>query len=64
MIQNSPARTDSFDHGMALEIQDPIAAGVSLRRIASAGEIIGTALYLAGEASSYLNGELLVLDGG
>ena len=27
-------------------------------------EIVGTALYLASDASSYLNGDLLVLNGG
>ena len=56
--------TDSFHHGTPLEMQEHIAASVALRRIASADEIIGTALFLASEASSYLSGELLVLDGG
>jgi NAD(P)-dependent dehydrogenase (short-subunit alcohol dehydrogenase family) len=56
--------TDSFHHGTPLETQEHIAANVSLRRIASADEIVGTALFLASEASSYLSGELLVLDGG
>jgi len=56
--------TESFDQGMPPEMQDDIAANVSLRRIAFASEIVGTALYLASEASSYLSGELLVLDGG
>jgi len=56
--------TDSFHHGTPPERQEQIAAGVSLRRIASADEIVGTALFLASEASSYLSGELLVLDGG
>ena len=56
--------TDSFHHGAPPDMQERIAAGVSLRRIASADEIVGTALFLASEASSYLSGELLVLDGG
>jgi NAD(P)-dependent dehydrogenase (short-subunit alcohol dehydrogenase family) len=40
------------------------AARVSVRRIARADEIVGTALFIASEASSYLNGEMIVLDGG
>jgi len=56
--------TDSFDGGMSPEVQDQMATTISLRRIASPDEIVGTALYLASEASSYLSGELLVLDGG
>jgi NAD(P)-dependent dehydrogenase (short-subunit alcohol dehydrogenase family) len=46
------------------EMQAQMASNISLGRIASATEIIGTALYLASDASSYLNGELILLDGG
>ena len=55
---------DSFEHGTPIEVQEQIAANVSLRRIASPDEIVGTALFLASGASGYLSGELLVLDGG
>ena len=57
--------TDSF-HASAPtpEIQAEVAARVALGRIADAGEIVGTALYLASDASSYLTGELITLDGG
>jgi NAD(P)-dependent dehydrogenase (short-subunit alcohol dehydrogenase family) len=37
---------------------------IALGRIASAEEIVGTALFLASDASSYLTGELILLDGG
>jgi len=40
------------------------AARVSVGRIAAADEIVGTALYLASAASSYMNGKMVVLDGG
>jgi NAD(P)-dependent dehydrogenase (short-subunit alcohol dehydrogenase family) len=41
-----------------------MASSVSVGRIANSDEIVGTALYLASDASSYLNGALIVLDGG
>jgi NAD(P)-dependent dehydrogenase (short-subunit alcohol dehydrogenase family) len=40
------------------------ASRVSVGRIAHADEIVGAALFLASEASSYVNGEMIVLDGG
>jgi NAD(P)-dependent dehydrogenase (short-subunit alcohol dehydrogenase family) len=57
--------TDSFHTSMpSAVLQAEMASRVSLRRIASADEIVGTALYLASDASSYLTGELILLDGG
>ena len=56
--------TDSFDNGTPPEVQEQMAGTIGLRRIASADEIVGTALFLASDAASYLSGELLVLDGG
>ena len=57
--------TDSLHASMPTEeLQAEMASNVSLGRIASADEIVGTALYLASDASSYLTGELILLDGG
>ncbi len=57
--------TDSFHKAAPTEAAQAAAAqGISLGRIADADEIVGTALYLASEASSYLTGELILLDGG
>jgi NAD(P)-dependent dehydrogenase (short-subunit alcohol dehydrogenase family) len=57
--------TDSF-HSSAptAELQAKMAMGTALGRVADADEIVGTALYLASDASSYLTGELITLDGG
>jgi NAD(P)-dependent dehydrogenase (short-subunit alcohol dehydrogenase family) len=57
--------TDSLHASLpSEEMQSQMAANVALGRIASADEIVGTALYLASDASSYLTGELILLDGG
>ena len=57
--------TDSFHNSMPTEeMQAEMASRISLGRIASADEIVGTALYLASDAASYLTGELILLDGG
>jgi NAD(P)-dependent dehydrogenase (short-subunit alcohol dehydrogenase family) len=57
--------TDSFHSSAPSEaLQERMAERISLGRIADAEEIVGTALYLASDASSYLTGELIVLDGG
>jgi NAD(P)-dependent dehydrogenase (short-subunit alcohol dehydrogenase family) len=57
--------TDSLHNSLPTEeLQAEMAGHVSLGRIATADEIVGTALFLASRGASYLNGELLVLDGG
>ena len=45
--------TDSLHASLpSEELQAQMAASIALRRIADAGEIVGTALYLASDASS------------
>jgi NAD(P)-dependent dehydrogenase (short-subunit alcohol dehydrogenase family) len=57
--------TASFDSSVpSPEAAAAMASGLALGRIAQPEEIVGTALYLGSNASSYLTGELIVLDGG
>ncbi len=46
------------------EARRSAASRIGVGRIARADEIVGTALYLASDASSYMTGEMVVLDGG
>jgi NAD(P)-dependent dehydrogenase (short-subunit alcohol dehydrogenase family) len=60
-----PFRTDTFDRSIpTAEAAEAIASRISLGRIASPAEAVGTALFLASELSSYMTGALLALDGG
>jgi NAD(P)-dependent dehydrogenase (short-subunit alcohol dehydrogenase family) len=57
--------TDSFHASIPDEAAaDAMAGRIAVGRIADADEIVGTALYLATDASSYLTGQMIQLDGG
>jgi NAD(P)-dependent dehydrogenase (short-subunit alcohol dehydrogenase family) len=60
-----PFHSDSFDRSIPTsEIEEALRSKLTLGRIAASEEIVGTALFLASEASAYMTGALLALDGG
>jgi NAD(P)-dependent dehydrogenase (short-subunit alcohol dehydrogenase family) len=60
-----PFHSDSFDKALTSpEFEDMVTSQISLGRIGSVDEIVGTALFLACDASSYMTGSLIALDGG
>ena len=57
--------TDSFNAAAPNDEAKKIAAtGSTMRRIAGPDEIVGTAIYLATSASSYVTGQMIHVDGG
>ena len=57
--------TDSFHSSLPDDAAaEAMTARIAVGRIADADEIVGTALYLATDASSYLTGQMILLDGG
>jgi len=46
------------------EIAEQIKNSLAMRRIGTPDEIAGTALFLASQASSYITGETIIIDGG
>lgn len=60
-----PFITDSFSKAIPTpEAADQVARAISVGHIGQPEEIVGTALLLASDASSYMTGALIALDGG
>jgi NAD(P)-dependent dehydrogenase (short-subunit alcohol dehydrogenase family) len=60
-----PFHTDTFDRSIpTAEIEAALVSRMSLGHIGVPSEVVGTALFLASEASAYMTGALLALDGG
>jgi NAD(P)-dependent dehydrogenase (short-subunit alcohol dehydrogenase family) len=57
--------TDTFDRSLRTPgIEEQLTAQIPLGRIGSAEDVAGTAVFLASEASAYMTGALVCLDGG
>ena len=57
--------TDSFRSAVPNDEAAAVAAAQpALKRVADPEEVVGTALYLATDASSYTTGQMIQVDGG
>jgi NAD(P)-dependent dehydrogenase (short-subunit alcohol dehydrogenase family) len=60
-----PFHTDSFDKQIPTpDAERAVASRLALGRIGVTEDVVGTAVFLASEASSYMTGTLVSLDGG
>jgi NAD(P)-dependent dehydrogenase (short-subunit alcohol dehydrogenase family) len=62
-ISPGPFSTDMLNN-MPAQRRAEVAADIPLGRIADPAEIVGSVLYLSTEASSFMTGHVLVIDGG
>ena len=64
-IAPGPFRTDMMAATLDIpDFYDSIVASTLVKRVADPEEIVGTALYLASDASSYVTGSCVTVDGG
>ena len=64
-IAPGPFRTDMMAASYAIpEFYDQIVSSTLVKRVAEPEEIVGTALYLASDASAYVTGSCVTIDGG
>jgi NAD(P)-dependent dehydrogenase (short-subunit alcohol dehydrogenase family) len=63
-IMPGPFLTDISKAWDMSAFDEHVAPGIPLRRAGEPSEIVGTALYLASEASSYTSGATIAVDGG
>jgi len=63
-IAPSQAMTEHAIGRMTPEIRAKAEASYPLRRLANVDEILGPALFLASDASSYVTGQTIIMDGG
>ena len=64
-IAPGPFRTDMMAASYAIpEFHDQIVASTLVKRVAEPDEIVGTALFLASDASAYVTGSCVTVDGG
>ena len=70
MTANAPCDTTigsdslSSSRSVADDVQAMAAKRIPLARVGQPAEIVGTALYLASDASAYCTGTVIPLDGG
>ena len=58
LLPFAPGRSGAFERRAAIKAFNPIP------RVGAAGELKGVAVFLAADASNYITGQVIVVDGG
>jgi 3-oxoacyl-[acyl-carrier protein] reductase len=63
-IAPGPTNTEALNKTTSVEFQQQMVAGFPIARLGEPEDMVGTALYLCSDASRWVTGQIIAVDGG